>query len=129
VPVEVVGMVTAARARSTVGRWGEDLVATYLVGRGMVIVERNWRCPLGEVDIVALHERTLVLVEVKTRTTQRFGSAVEAVTPSKLARLRKLAARWLHDHPVHPDHVRIDVVGVLIPHRGAPQIDHREGVA
>lgn len=122
-------MVAAADARGTVGRWGEDLVATYLVERGMVIVERNWRCPIGEVDIVALHERTLVLVEVKTRTTQRFGSAIEAVTPTKLARLRRLAAQWLRDHPLRPDQVRIDVVGVLIPHRGAAQIDHREGVA
>lgn len=122
-------MVAAASARTTVGRWGEDLVAAYLVERGMVIVERNWRCPIGEVDIVALHDRTLVLVEVKTRTTQRFGSPVEAVTPTKLARLRRLAAQWLRDHTLRPDAVRIDVVGVLIPHRGAPQIDHREGVA
>lgn len=119
----------AANARTTVGRWGEDLVATYLVERGMVIVERNWRCPIGEVDIVALHDRTLVLVEVKTRTTQRFGSPVEAVTAAKLARLRRLAAQWLRDHLVRPDEVRIDVIGVLVPLRGSPQIDHREGVA
>lgn len=121
-------MVAAANPRTTVGRWGEDLVATYLVDQGMVIVERNWRCPIGEIDIVAQHGRTLVLVEVKTRTTQRFGSPVEAVTPIKLARLRRLAGQWLHEHPVGPERVRIDVVGVLVPHRGEPQIDHREGV-
>ncbi|MGI8614868.1 MAG: YraN family protein [Nocardioidaceae bacterium] len=122
-------MAATAQARIAVGRLGEDVAARYLVEAGMVILDRNWRCGIGEIDIVARSSDALVVVEVKTRTTEMFGSPVEGVTPRKAARLRRLTASWLAEHPIRPPQVRIDVVGVLIPHRGAPVVDHRSGVA
>ena len=83
--------------RNAVGAWGEDLAARHLVEQGMVILDRNWRCDLGELDLVARHEGTLVVCEVKTRRGEGFGSPAEAVTWRKAARLRRLAARWLDE--------------------------------
>jgi putative endonuclease len=127
--VEVVPVAATSGRRIVLGRWGEQKVADHLVGQGMHIVDRNWRCSAGELDIVAYDGQTLVVVEVKTRTSEAFGSAVEAVTPRKAARLRQLAALWLREHADRPIDVRIDVVGVLVPRRGAWTIDHRAGVA
>ena len=120
---------SATAARTALGRYGEDLAARHLVESGMTVLERNWRCDLGEIDIVARRGDVLVVVEVKTRATTNFGSPLEGVTPRKAARLRRLAARWLAEHPVKPAEVRIDVIGVVIPHRGAPQVDHVQAVA
>lgn len=115
--------------RIALGRWGEQKAAEHLVEQGMEIVDRNWRCPLGELDIVAYDGRTLVMVEVKTRTSEAFGSPAEAVTPRKAARLRQLASQWLREHGDRPLEVRIDVVGVLVPARGPWRLDHLKGVA
>jgi len=68
------------------------------------------------------------VVEVKTRATTAFGSPLEAVTERKAARLRRLAARWLAEHPVSAREVRIDVVSVVVPHRGGPRVEHVQGV-
>jgi len=119
----------SARARTALGRYGEEVAARHLTELGMTLLERNWRCDLGELDIVARCGDVLVVVEVKTRATQTFGSPIEGVTPSKALRLRRLAARWLAEHPVTPAEVRIDVIGVLLPSRGAPQLDHVQAVA
>jgi len=116
------------RAKDALGRFGEDVAARYLSELGMRVVERNWRCDLGELDIVAIEGSTLVVCEVKTRRTDQFGSPVEAVTSRKAARLRRLAGRWLAEHPhARPVEVRIDVIGVLRPARGATLVDHRRG--
>jgi len=112
------------RAKDAVGRYGEDVAARHLVSAGLVVLERNWRCSWGEIDIVARDGATLVICEVKTRRGLRFGSPVEAVTASKAQRLRRLAIAWLREHDVHPDHVRIDVIGVLADGRGAPSVEH-----
>ena len=121
-------MATSAQARTALGRFGEDVAVRHLVGMGMTVLERNWRCDLGEIDIVARSGDVLVVVEVKTRATDTFGSPAEAVTARKAFRLRRLAARWLAEHPVSPAEIRIDVVGVVLPRRGAPQVDHLEAV-
>ena len=77
------------------------------------MVERNWRCELGEIDLVAVHERLLVVVEVKARATDRYGSPALAVDERKQRRLRRLAAQWLVEHPEHRrNDVRFDVVAV-----------------
>jgi putative endonuclease len=116
------------RAKDALGRFGEEVAARYLAEQGMQVVDRNWRCDAGELDIVAVEGTTLVVCEVKTRRTDRFGAPVEAVTAGKAARLRRLAARWLAEHPdARPVEVRIDIVGVLQPHRGAATVDHRRG--
>lgn len=117
------------RAKDGLGSYGERVAERHLVEAGMVVLDRNWRCEAGEIDIVAREGRTLVVCEVKTRSGTAFGSPLEAVTPRKAARLRRLAARWLQEHPVRPEAVRIDVVGVLRSHRGAATVEHLRGVA
>lgn len=116
------------RASDAVGRYGEDVAARHLVDAGMVVLERNWRCELGELDIVARDGRVLVVCEVKTRRSTTFGSPAAAVTPAKAARLRRLAVRWVQDHPVRPDEIRIDVVAVLRGRTGPATVEHLRGV-
>ncbi len=116
-------------AKDAVGAYGERVAAAHLVAVGMVILDRNWRCAAGELDIVARDGDTVVFCEVKTRTGTGYGFPLEAVTPRKAARLRRLAATWLHERDVRVPDVRIDVVGVLRPRRGAAQVEHVRGVA
>lgn len=94
----------------------------------MVLLDHNWRCDLGEVDLVLRDGDVLVFCEVKTRSTAAYGHPLEAVTAAKGARLRRLAARWLAAHDVHPAGVRVDLVGVLLADRGRPQVEHVRGV-
>lgn len=122
-------MTTTAQHRSTLGAYGEAFAARYLIDQGMVLLDRNWRCELGEIDLVLRDGRVLVVCEVKTRSSLAFGSPLEAVTEQKAARLRRLAARWLADHTIRPDEVRIDLVGLLVPRGGATELDHVQGVA
>lgn len=111
------------------GDYGESIAATHLRSLGMVVLDRNWHCRFGEVDIVARDGSTLVICEVKTRTSQTHGSPLEAVTGQKAARLRRLASQWLAEHDVQPAAVRIDVVTVLVPRRGGPRVERIAGVA
>lgn len=120
--------VVPVRAKDAVGRYGEQVAARALTDAGLTVLERNWRCESGEIDIVAREGDVLVVCEVKTRTSTRFGSPLEAVTPAKGRRLRRLAARWVQDHGVHPAEIRIDVVGVLRPPRGPVEVEHLRGV-
>lgn len=115
--------------RAALGAYGEAYAARHLAELGMVVLDRNWRCDIGEVDLVLREGRVLVVCEVKTRSSLAFGSPLEAVTEKKAARLRRLAARWLAEHAVRPDEVRIDLVGVLVPSGDSPQIEHLRGVA
>jgi putative endonuclease len=115
-------------AKDALGRRGEAIAARHLVDSGLVIVERNWRCNQGEIDLVARDGRELVFVEVKTRSSLAFGHPLEAITAPKLARLRRLAAAWCEAHPGRHDHIRIDAVGVIVPPDGPIQVDHLERV-
>jgi putative endonuclease len=117
------------QVKDVVGAYGERVAADHLVAAGMVVLERNWRCSAGEIDIVARDGDTLVICEVKTRTGTGFGTPLEAVTPRKAARLRRLAAAWTRERGVHPPDIRIDLVGVLRPRRGPAQVEHVRGVA
>lgn len=115
-----------------VGAYGERVAARYLTDAGMQVLDRNWRCRLGELDIVALDGSCLVVCEVKTRRSMTYGSPLEAVTVRKAARLRRLAASWLVEHAdtgVHITDVRVDVVGVLRPRTGPALIEHVVAVA
>ncbi len=114
------------RAKDALGRYGEDVAARHLQSMGFVVLDRNWRCDVGEIDIVARDGDTLVVCEVKTRSGTGFGSPLEAVTTVKAARLQRLAACWLRSHDVHPRQIRIDVVGVLGGH-GDTTIEHVRG--
>ncbi|WP_073760870.1 YraN family protein [Streptomyces sp. CB02923] len=119
----------ATRARRALGQYGEDLAARHLIAVGMRILDRNWRCQDGEVDIVAADGDALVLCEVKARRAGAYEHPMAAVRPEKAARLRRLAERWLEQHGGPPaGGVRIDVIGVLLPSRGAPLLEHVRGV-
>ncbi|MDQ6935024.1 MAG: YraN family protein [Actinomycetota bacterium] len=119
---------TTSAQRTSLGKYGETLAARHLVGQGMVLLDRNWRCPSGEVDLVLRDGTTLVVCEVKTRRDSSYGHPLEAVTVAKAARLRRLAALWLQAHEVRPAEVRIDLVGVLRPVQGAAVVEHIAGV-
>ncbi|MFJ8395441.1 YraN family protein [Streptomyces sp. NPDC094144] len=117
-------------ARGALGRYGEDLAARLLTEAGMAVLERNWRCRTGEIDIVALDGDALVICEVKTRRAGGFEHPMAAVTPVKADRLHRLAELWLDRHGgPPPGGVRIDLVGVVLPRRGAPRAEHARGVA
>lgn len=126
--VEVNAMTTREQ-RHSLGEFGERVAAGHLRDAGMVILDRNFRCRHGEIDIVARDGDTLVICEVKTRRTLEYGSPFEAVTPQKAARLRRLAAYWLEHYAMSPPSVRIDVVGVVLPRRGPPRVERLTGVA
>jgi putative endonuclease len=119
--------VVAMRASDALGAYGERVAAAHLVGVGMSIVERNWRCDIGEIDIVARDGDTLVVCEVKTRRGAEFGSPLEKVTSDKAERLLRLAACWIAEKGLHPPDVRIDIVGVLRARRGPAQVEHVRG--
>lgn len=117
------------RLATAVGGYGERMAERFLREQGMVVLERNWRCPLGEIDLVARDGDVLVVCEVKTRRGTAYGLPVEAVTRAKLARLRRLAAAWVCARGGSFDQVRIDVVGVLRPASGPCVVEHVRGVA
>jgi putative endonuclease len=104
--------------RSVLGRSGEDLAASLYERDGYRIVARNFRCSQGEIDVLAARGCTLVICEVKTRSTDFFGDPVEAVGPRKQARLRRLAAAWLAENPAPGMELRFDVVSVIADRQG-----------
>ena len=110
------------------GRRGEQLAVDHLEARGMAVVERNWRCRLGEIDIVARDGGDLVFIEVKTRSNGDYGHPFEAITPIKLARLRRLAIAWCESSEASAARVRIDAVAVLVPAESPALIEHLEGI-
>jgi len=119
--------------RTAVGRYGEDVAVRHLTESGMEVLARNWRCDLGEVDVIARDGGTVVVCEVKTRRGLDYGTPLEAVTARKMVRLRRLATRWVaewvEETGEHPPEVRIDVVSVLLRRHGAAMVEHLRGVA
>ncbi|WP_188190793.1 YraN family protein [Nonomuraea sp. SYSU D8015] len=99
-------------AKDELGKQGEQVAVTYLEAEGMRIIDRNWRCRHGEIDIIAEEGPNLVVVEVKTRSGRSHGTALESVSRTKLARLRMLAATWLSTQPRTFDAVRVDVIAL-----------------
>ena len=96
------------------GSLGENIAVTYLTDAGLRVLDRNWRCREGEIDLVARDGDALVFCEVKTRRGTGYGHPLEAVTRAKQIRLRTLAQRWLAAHAEHAPDLRFDVVGVLL---------------
>jgi putative endonuclease len=119
-------------AKDVLGKRGEALAADHLVASGLTVIDRNWRCAQGEIDLVALErdERgdELVFVEVKTRTSVAYGHPLEAITVQKLARLRRLAGAWCEAHPGHFGRIRIDVIAIIAPTHGLIEIEHLRSV-
>lgn len=137
-----------------VGRYGERVALRHVVSRGWQVLDTNWRGKDGELDIVALDGDVLVVIEVKTRSGHGFGHPAEAVTPRKLARIKRLTGQWLtafrerlaaarlaeeakpgSPMPVLPDvrtrfgAIRIDVLAVTLQPQGPAVVEHLESVA
>ncbi|OFI40052.1 hypothetical protein BIU82_00695 [Arthrobacter sp. SW1] len=116
------------KEKDVLGRHGETLAAGFLEALGMQVIDRNWRCPTGEIDIVALDGDTLVIAEVKTRRSLDYGHPFEAVGAAKLARLHRLASSWCTAHELRAASRRVDVVAVIHDGIGAPSVEHLKGV-
>jgi putative endonuclease len=114
--------------RDALGRYGEDVAARRLVDLGLVLLDRNWRCPAGEIDLVLRDGDVLVVCEVKTRRSDVCGTPHEAITPAKLDRLQRLGLLWAEAHQVRPAETRIDLVAVHRPRRGPATVEHVQGL-
>lgn len=119
----------AVRAKDALGRYGEDVAVRHLEDDGYVVLERNWRCEIGEIDIVAREGAVLVVCEVKTRSSLRHGSPFEAITERKLHRLERLGMAWMRARGARPRSMRIDIVSVLRPLSGPLVVDHVRGLS
>jgi putative endonuclease len=128
-PGRLVAMTTEkTMTRVQLGAMGEALAVDHLTRMGLRIVDRNWRCRYGELDVIACDAATAVFVEVKTRTGDGYGGLAHAVTPRKVRRLRRLAGLWLAGQDERWAAVRIDVIGVRIGRRRIPEITHLRGI-
>ena len=114
--------------RSGLGRWGETYAAAYVETLGMRVIERNWRCPEGEIDIIALDRGCVAFIEVKTRRDHQRGTPLESITPAKLARLRRLAGTWLRQHAHTGVSSRIDAIAITRPRTGTTTLQHIRGL-
>lgn len=122
----------ASGSRQQVGRRGEDLAVAELERQGLRVIARNWRCRIGEIDVIAVETvrgvRTVVFCEVKCRTGLGFGDPLESITYAKRHKLRQLAAEWLAVSGVRPGGIRIDAIGVVLEPRTAPVLTHVRGI-
>ncbi|TQN30717.1 putative endonuclease [Haloactinospora alba] len=117
------------RRGRTLGQRGEQLAAAYLERVGMRVLARNWQCHAGEIDILARHGGRLVVVEVKTRSSLRFGTPLEAVTPEKRRRLRHLSWLAAARYGAAAGRTRVDAVSVLTGPGGRVFLRHHRRVA
>ena len=109
--------------RKSLGKAGEDLAERYLKRQGYAIVARNYRCPLGEIDLIAVNRRVVVFVEVKTRRVDTSGAPLESVNAAKQRRLKRIALHYLSKHHLHDRDVQFDVVGVSL-RSDPPAVQH-----
>ena len=114
----------AVTDKRTLGQRGEAIAAAYLLGKKFAIVEKNYRCKGGEVDIIAREGNTFVFVEVKTRRSLSFGPPQLALTPFKQRQISKAALTWLAKKQLFGASARFDVIAILMPDHNVPVIDH-----
>jgi putative endonuclease len=112
--------VHAPADRAARGRTGEQIAASFLSGRGYRVVAKNQRTPLGELDLVCRDDSGVVIVEVKARSNEEYGSALEAIGPRKAGRLRAAAMWWLADRGLLPCSIRFDAIVVVLDGQGLP---------
>ncbi len=117
-------------AQRTLGDQGEQVAVDYLHSLGWRVLDRNWRCPAGELDVVGYDPgaEQVVFVEVKTRATSYFGRPVEAVTPAKLRRMHRLGLAWASEHHTRLESIRVDLVGVVIAEGHVVDLEHLQEV-
>ena len=106
--------------RRDVGILGEKLAKDFLKKKGYRITETNYRCPAGEIDIIAKQGDFLVFIEVRTKTSLEFGSPEESITPTKKERMKATAAHYQQTHSNLPSLWRIDVVAIELNPKGKP---------
>lgn len=120
-------MTNPPNRRHVLGLYGEKLASNYLQSLGYEILEKNWRCPIGEIDLIVRDNSRYVFVEVKTRNGSGFGHPLESITEAKLSRLRRLVSEWCRVRQLSGIDVRIDAVSVLVE-RGRVQLEHLKQV-
>lgn len=109
---------------------GEDLASEYLRKKGYKIIDRNFRQGYGEIDIIAVYKDVLVFVEVKTRTSQAFGTPFEAITSSKIRTMSKTAQFYKLKNPKFPEAMRLDAISVVIKRDNIlDEIEHIENIS
>ena len=111
--------------RQVLGRGGEQIAENYLIKKGYRLVERNYRCPLGELDLIALDRRVIVFVEVKTRVDDSYGPPLESVHPRKQQKMIGAAQYFLSQNKLHDREARFDVIGISFAGDN-PVIEHIE---
>jgi len=118
-------------AKDDLGRAGEQRAVSHLVGLGYDVVDRNWRCAQGEIDIVAVHGDDLAIVEVKTRRSTAFGHPFEAIDERKRRRLWRLAHAWIESHADQARGltVRIDGIGIIGADPASAALEHLRDLA
>ncbi len=112
--------------RKKVGSQGEDIAVSFLKRRGLRIVEKNFRCRLGEIDIIAVDKNTICFVEVKTRRSFAFGSGMESVLVRKQKKIMKTALLYLKIKGLSESDFRFDVISILLPDSQLPQVEYLE---
>ncbi|RJQ74348.1 YraN family protein [Pseudonocardiaceae bacterium YIM PH 21723] len=117
-------MTTTATAE--LGTAGEQLATDHLTGHGMVILARNWRGRNGELDVIATDGDQLIVCEVKTRRAATVALPEDAVDDAKARRIRTLAQEWLDSHGLNACAVRYDIIAIIWPPDGTPQLRHIE---
>ncbi len=121
-------MLECMAEKDELGAAGETLAAEHLQTRGYHILDRNWRCAHGELDIVVTDGEAIIAVEVKSRRSRKYGHPLEAITRVKLQRLRTLLGEWMRAHEAH-GRMRVDGIAVDWPRGAAPTLEHRKGIA
>ncbi|WP_040157402.1 YraN family protein [Nigerium massiliense] len=120
---------TTTDPRRATGKDGEDLAANYVTGLGWTVLARNWRCRVGEIDLIARDdEGALVVCEVKTRRGLGFGDPLESITYAKVRRLRELTVEFLRECGETPGRVRLDAIGLLLDRDGNAKLSHVRGI-
>lgn len=115
-------------AKDEFGRAGEERAAQHLRSLGYTVIDRNWRCPQGELDIIAARHDLLCVVEVKTRRSERFGHPLEAIDERKRRRLWRLAFAWAQAHPesARGRNLRLQAIALTGPDAATARLEHLE---
>ena len=126
-------LIKVMKTNKEVGRWGEEIAATFLQRKGYSLVDRNYQTPEGEIDLIAFQELNeegiLVFIEVKTRTSEKYGFPEEAITRKKWDHMLKAIDRYLQDKPEYGDAWQVDVIAVQkLCASKPPDIEHFENV-
>ncbi|HAG10758.1 MAG TPA: YraN family protein [Desulfotomaculum sp.] len=114
--------------RQNLGRRGEDEAVSYLRKKGYILLQRNYRCPLGEIDVIAKDSKTLVFIEVRARSSERFGTPQESVNRNKMLKIHRVAQYYLKTVQKEEEPVRFDVLALMFDlENQLKQLEHIKG--